>query len=60
MAERKIEYKTVTLNGKQMVATKYVAVDRSKAKELDDLQWVIPHDHQEELRVAYEEQEASK
>lgn len=56
MAERKIEYKLVTLNGKQMVATKYVAVDRAKAKELDDLQWVVSHDHQERLKKEYEAQ----
>lgn len=57
MAEkRKIKYKLVNYKGQEMVATKYVAIDRSKAGELDDLQWVIPHDHQEKLRKEYEAQ----
>lgn len=55
--ERKIIYKLVNHEGKELVATKHIAVDRSKAKKLDDLQWVIPHDHQEKLRKEYEAQD---
>lgn len=57
---RKKYLKIVEHQGKKMVATIHLAVDRSRAKELDDLQWVIPHDHQEALMKEYEEQEKEK
>lgn len=47
MAKRKIQYKLVNHEGQEMVATKHEG----------DLQWVIPHDHQEELMKKYKEQE---
>lgn len=46
MTERKKELKLVTHEGQELVATKHEG----------DLQWVIPHDHQEELRKEYEAQ----
>ena len=48
MAAPNIQYKLVNHEGQEMVACKHEG----------DLQWVIPHDHQEELRTKYEAQEA--
>lgn len=45
---RKKYLKKVQLDGEEYIATIYEG----------DLQWVIPHDHQEELEKEYEEQEA--
>lgn len=44
---RKKYLKIVEYKGKKMIATKYEG----------DLQWVIPHDHQDKLKEEYEAQE---
>jgi hypothetical protein len=50
MSDRKKEMKIVEHLGKKKVATKHEG----------DLQWVIPHDHQEKLLEEYEQQEKDK